>query len=136
VGYRQPRRINTVTIVMILVLGAAAYWMWVFFPTYWDAWTVDHELREGASALYKLNNLAEPQRQIEMRKVLKDVQSRAIKRANITDPEFDVEMEIEGDLLILTATYEVKIKHPVGNWITTLKMNRVQKANVKRVNWD
>jgi hypothetical protein len=135
-NYRQPRRLNSVTVIMLLMFLAGGYWMWVFFPVYWDAWTVDHQLREGASALYQLNLLNEPERSDRMRKLLQKVQADCVRLAHITDPEFDVVLDMEGDNVMMRADYTVKLRHPVGNFTTVLHMKRSEKANVKRVSWD
>ncbi len=121
---------------MLLLLAAGAYWMWLFGPAYWDAWTVDHQLREGASALYQLNLLVEPERSERMRKLLQKVQADCVRLAHITDPTFDVVLDIDGDNVVMRAAYTVKVRHPFGHWVTTLQMKRSEKANVKRVSWD
>lgn len=135
-NYRQPRRLNSVSIFMLLAALAGGYWMWVFFPVYWDAWTVDHQLREGASELYKLNLLAEPERTKQMQKLLKKVQSEAIRLGHITDPDFEVILEMEGDNVLMMGEYTVKVRHPVGNYTTVIHFRRSEKANVKKVSWD
>jgi len=136
VAYRQPRRLNIVTIAMFLALAGAGYWMWVFFPVYWDAWTVDHQLREAAALCYRINLQSEPGRSTELQKLLKKVQADSARLAHITDPDLDVSLEIEGDILLLHATYKVDVRHPIGNFVTHLSMRRTEKANLKRVSWD
>jgi hypothetical protein len=135
-AYKTPRRLNTVSILMLLAAIAGGYWFYTFFPVYWDAWTIDHQLREAAALCYKVNKYAEPGRSIELRKLLKKVQEDSIRLAHITDPDFDVALEIENDNLFLKATYKVVVRHPVGNFVSTLNMVRTQKANIKQVSWD
>ncbi len=135
-GYRQPRKLNIVSVALLLLFAAAGYWLWLFFPVYWDAWTVDHQLREAAAALYQLNKLAEPTRTVEIRKLLRKVQADCIRLAHISDPSFDVSVDMMDDNVVLRAEYSVDVKHPVGNWVTTVELKRAQKANVKRVQWD
>ena len=135
-AYRQPKKLNVVTGMMLLAVAAAAYWMWIFFPFYWDAWTVDHQLREAAAQCYKINVQTEPSRSIELRKLLKKVQADSIRLAHITDPDFDVALEIDGTNLFLNADYKVEVRHPVGHIVTIVKMHRTQKADIKRVQWD
>ena len=34
-----PRRFNALTAFMLLCALVAAYWVWRFFPAYFDGWT-------------------------------------------------------------------------------------------------
>ena len=97
---------------------------------------MDHHLRAGAAELYKLNIIAEPERSKQMRKLLQKVQDDCVRLAHITDPDFEDVLEMEGDNLIMLAQYEIKVRHPVGNWVTVLKLKRSESANVKRVAWE
>jgi hypothetical protein len=135
-GYRQPRRFNSVTVFMFLLLAGAAYWLWLFFPVYWDAWTVDHCLHEGAAAMYQANRIAEPDRTKEMRRILQKVQADCIRLAHITDPTFDPSLELGGDSATMTGDYSVAVRHPFGNWVTIVHLHRVEKANIKQVHWE
>ena len=135
-AYRQPRRFNAVSLFMFLLVAGAAYWLWLFFPVYWDAWTVDHCLHEGAAAMYQANRITEPDRSKEMRKILQKVQADCIRLAHINDPTFDVALELGGDWASLTGDYSVPVRHPIGNWVTIVHLHRVEKANIKQVHWD
>lgn len=135
-NYRQPRRFNVVSMLMILVLLGGGYWLYVFFPVYWDAWTVDHQLRECAAAMYQVNKLAEPDRSTQMRVLLQKAQADSIRLAHITDPDFDVRLELTGDEVKLIGEYTVVVRHPIANWTTTVKMHREEHANVKQVHWE
>ena len=57
-----PKRLNAVTVGLLLFALAAGYWFWRFFPAYFDGWTVDHILKETAAAVYRANRLREPER--------------------------------------------------------------------------
>jgi hypothetical protein len=135
-SYRQPRRFNSVTLLFLALFAAAGYWMWVFFPAYWDAWTVDHLMKEAVSELYQTQNLTEPEKGREMRKILKKVQADAVRLAHVNDPDFDVSLDLDPPNVILRASYKVVIRHPIGNAVSTIQMKRVEKANIKKVSWD
>jgi hypothetical protein len=135
-AYRTPRRLNAVSVTLLLGAIAGVYWLYVFFPIYWDGWTVDHELREAAAACYQINRYAEPARTEELRKLLKKTRETTIGLAHITDPAFDVELEIEGDDAVLIAKYDVVVKHPFGNYKSVVHMKRSQHANIKQVKWE
>jgi hypothetical protein len=135
-NYRTPRKLNLVSGTMLLLFLGALYWGYVFAPSYWDAWTVDHELREGAAESYQLMLRDEKERNDEMRKLLQKVRDKCVKLANITDPDFDVTMDIDGDKIAMHAIYSVVVQHPVGNYKTVVHFDRTEKADNKRVQWE
>ncbi len=135
-AYRQPRRFNVVSLFMILAVVGGAYWLWTFMPVYWDAWTVDHALHEGAAAMYQASRIDEPERTKEMQRILRKVQADSIRLAHITDPTFDPSLELGGDSATMTGDYSVAVHHPFGNWVTIVHLHRVEKANIKQVRWE
>ena len=112
VGY-GPRRINAVTVIMILWRAAAGYWVWRFFPAYFDGWTVDHLLKEAASSTYQLNRLNEPERTKQLKALVDKTRADIIKQGNVTDPDLVVNLDIDGDNVAVSADYSVVITHPV-----------------------
>ena len=137
VTYGQPRRFNAVTLTLLLMMAAAGYWMWRFFPVYLDAWTVDHVLKETASALYRLNRSPpSSERDDSMRELLDKAKADIRKQANITDPDLTVAANIEGDKAVLSAMYTVSVTHPILDKVTTLHFKREEDADLKRVDWD
>jgi hypothetical protein len=136
--YGQPRRLNTVTITMLVMALAAGYWLWRFFPAYFDAWTVDHLLKEAASATYKLNRLSEPGRTKELKALVDKTRADIQKQANVTDPDLDVTLDIsdDGNDCAVSADYKVVVTHPMMTHTTTLHFHRTEKADIKRVQWE
>jgi len=136
VSYAKPSRFNSVTITLLLLAIAGGYWMWRFFPAYFDAWSVDHLLKEASSTMYRLNRLKEPLRTTEMKKSLDKLRVDIMKKGNVTDPDLDVQLEIDGNLATVTATYQLTVVLAPSNKKVVLHMNRRETANVKAVNWD
>jgi hypothetical protein len=136
--YGQPRRLNAVTVLMLLVGLAAGYWVWRFFPAYFDAWSVDHLLSEAASATYRLNRLNEPERGKQLQALLDKTRADIVKQGNITDPDLAIHLDIDpaGSNVSLSADYNVVITHPLVSRTTTLHFHRSEKADIKKVNWE
>lgn len=134
--YGQPRRLNAVTFVMILCGLGAGYWLWRFFPAYFDGWTVDHILREAAARTYKLNTMREPERSKQLKAMLDKVRADIAKQANVTDPDLVVNLDIEEDVSTLSADYHTVVTHPVISKTTTLHFHKVETINIKRVQWE
>ncbi len=131
-----PRRFNTVTAVMLLGVLALGYWFWRFFPAYWDGWTVDHILKESASAIYRLNKLSEPERTAELKALADKARADIQKKANVTDPDLEVNLDINDNSASMSADYRVRITHPVVSFTNSLHFVKKQTADIKTVNWD
>ncbi len=134
--YGQPRRLNSVTVIMLLCGLAAGYWLWRFFPAYFDGWTVDHLLKEAASKTYRLNRLQEPERTKELKALVEKTRSDIIKQANVTDPDLEVNLEIEGNNCAVSADYIVIVTHPMTTTTTKLHFHKSEKADIKKVDWE
>jgi hypothetical protein len=135
-SYGQPRRLNSVTVFLALLAMVGGYWMWRFFPVYFDAWTVDHVLKELASKMYRANRLNEPLRTKTMRELLDKARADIGKQTNITDPDLSIDLEIEGNSATVTAEYDTVVTHPGVNRTTPIHFKRVETANIKAVNWE
>jgi len=136
VRYGQPRRINSVTFAIVLMGAAAGYWLWRFFPAYFDAWTVDHILKETASSTYKLSRLGEPERGKQLKVLVDRARAEIIEQGHVTDPDLLVNLDIDGDNVAVRAEYNVAITHPVIEKATLLRFRRVETANIKKVQWE
>ncbi len=136
--YGQPRRFNAVTITMLLLAAAGGYWLWRFFPAYFDAWTVDHLLKEAASKTYRLNRLNEPDRTKELKALVEKTRLDIMKQANVTDPELDVTLDIpdDGKNCAVSADYSVIVTHPMVTTTTKLHFHRTEQADITRVRWE
>ena len=134
--YKTPRRLNSFNVTLIVLALVAGYWFWRFFPAYFDGWTVDHVLKEAASAVYRINRMTEPDRTKELKALLDKTRLDIVKKGNVTDPELTVDLDIEGNLAILTADYHVIVTHPVLSRTTSLHFQKKETADIKRVSWE
>lgn len=131
-----PRRFNSVTMLLLLLGLAAGYWVWRFFPAYFDGWSVDHLLKEAASKVYKLNQRQEPERTKLLTELVDKTRADIARQGNVTDPNLKVDLDIDGDNVAVSADYSVIVTHPLINKTTTLHFHKSESANIKRVNWE
>jgi hypothetical protein len=136
VHWKKPRRLNAVSGTLLVLVIVGAYWFWRFFPAYFDAWTVDHILKETAAAIYRANRLREPERSTTLKELVDKAVADIRKRASVTDPDLQVDMEIQDDHASVTADYHVVVTHPSISKTTTLHFTRRADANIKTVRWD
>ncbi len=82
-------------------------------PLYFDAWTVDHALKEGVSSVYSAKSLREPDRTTQLNNISEKARREIIEQAGISDPELQVNLDMEDDVATMTAAdYTVTIEHP------------------------
>ena len=131
-----PRRLNAVSVVLVLIALAAGYWLWRFFPVYFDGWTVDHTLKEAASQTYSVAHVAEPGRTKQLKVIVDKAREDIVKLAHVDDPDLTVNLDLDGNDVAVTADYSVVVTHPGTHRTTTLHFHKREKANVKRVEWE
>lgn len=136
IEYGAPRRLNSVTVTLILLLVAGGYWMWRFFPAYFEAWSVDHILKEAASQVYQANRLAEPQRTETLTELINKAKRDIQTKAGVTDPDLVVNLDIDEARAVVSAEYRVIVTHPLVTKTTRLAFKRREEANIKPVNWE
>lgn len=134
--YGQPRRLNAVTVTILLALCAAGYWFWRIFPAYFDGWTVDHILKETAAAVYRTSRLREPERSTELKNLVDKARTDIIKKANVSDPDLLVNLDIEGTTATLSAKYDVRVMLTPFERSVTLHFLKKETADIKVVSWD
>jgi hypothetical protein len=135
-AYGQPRPLNVVTVFLILIGLGAGYWMWRFFPAYFDGWTVDHILRETGSQTYKLARIAEPGRSKQLKLVVDKAREDIVRLGHVDDPELTVNLEIVESSAVVTADYTVVVTHPYMRRTTPIHFHRVETVDIKKVDWE
>lgn len=134
--YGAPRRLNLVTGTLLVIAICGGYWFWRFFPAYFDAWTVDHALREAANAIYKASRLRDPDRSRELKEIVNRTRKDIVEKAGIKDPNLEVEIEFDDETATAMANYTVVVTHPGTTRTSTLHFKRKEHANIKQVRWD
>jgi hypothetical protein len=138
--YAQPRRLNAVTLFLLLIGAAVGYAAWRFFPAYYDSWTVAHVLKESSSKVYQANQLSAELRDKAFHDIA-DGARRTIQNADvigIADPDLIVNLELdpESETATLTADYHVVVTHPLVSRTTTLHFHQSESTSLKRVRWE
>jgi hypothetical protein len=138
VAYGQPRRLNALTVSLLLVAAGSGYWLWRFAPAYVDAWSVDHVLKQTAVAVYQANMLAEPGRTQALHELADKARADIVSQAGVRDPELQVNLDVDESHHVATvsADYHVVITLPGIDRTTALHFQRARSANIERVKWE
>lgn len=110
VQYKKPRRINAVSVTLVLLLLAGGYALYQWFPRYMlrhEAYRVLQETGSklaGRAAYYEEDTNAREQLRLEMQRQLVNV--------GVEDPKLETWIEIEGKEVRLGVVYSTWIEWP------------------------
>ena len=127
--YKSPRRVNWVSILVILVLLGGAYAGWKFAPQYWQSYKVDEILSEYKNVAAELSDLNPAYRPEREQKIVNDLYLR-VQALGITDtPDQPLEVGFGPNYSHLYVKYQKVVSHPFGK---KTRMNFHRKANIPR----
>ena len=121
-NFKQPRRLNVVTILFIVGGLFATYCGMKFFPVYWKRYKVDRALAEGqnlGSNMYRL----EGHNQKRLAGEVVEKTTERIEALGLSAEEHGLTVYFDDDYETLHADYTVVVTHPAGS-PSTFEMHR------------
>jgi hypothetical protein len=115
-NYKQPRKLNFVSFPVYATLIVAAYCGVRFAPPYYRNMKVDEILRSAVNEYWAATRGASSEPPQELR----DSVERRIRDVGIEDPELALYFERNAELLRVSASYKVVVRHPFVGRATTL----------------
>jgi|SRR5579871_3135292 len=129
-----PRRINFVTLLLLVAAASGGYWMWKFFPHYYRSWQVDNALADAAAHVYQLAQLAEPNRSQAVAELREQTRAKVVS-LGVDDPEMGLRIEIVDKNAIATCDWTVVVRHALVDKQSVLRFHKTASADLKRVDW-
>lgn len=134
--YNKPRRINVVSIFLLLLVLAAGYAAYKFIPVYWQGRKIDEALDEiklPAARFYRLNDEV---RRTEADQIIANSLAKLHEMGIEDTPEQPVQVWFSPDYKTLNARYQVIVVHPAVLKPTVMTMERVREIPDGNVNKD
>jgi hypothetical protein len=111
VQYKKPRRINVVSVTLLLLLLALGYAAWQWAPLYFERHEAYRVLQEtGSKIAGRAGFYAQDE---EAREELRRTMQRQLVEAGIDDPRIETWIEIEGKELRLGVVYSAWFEWPL-----------------------
>lgn len=112
IKYKKPRRINAVSVTLVLALAVGVYAAYQYLPLYFMRHEARRILQEtgskvaGRSGYYEVDATA--------REDLRKTMHRNLKSTGINDPDMETWIEIEGKEVRLGVIYSAWVEWPFG----------------------
>jgi len=124
----NPRRINVVSVSVVVLLVAGVYCAWKLIPPYLQANDVDTELAAAKNELGRHDTRGSDDSRVA--EVLGRARARLIK-LGVDDPELEVGLARGDEKHTVYAKYRVKVKLLFGS--VTLKFHRKVKMDAEKL---
>ena len=132
--YKQPNRLNGVSLVFALVLGLTGYLGYAMWPVFSLRSNVESELADALPGLWKLNHHGESAVRPQIQKLKKTVTER-VRKAGVTDKQLEVVFERNKKIVAMEARFETPFTIPVINKTVILHFRPRVETDAARVEW-
>ncbi|HEX3698436.1 MAG TPA: hypothetical protein VH374_23890 [Polyangia bacterium] len=131
--YKQPRRLNAVSVTLFLFLGAAAWLGISAWPLIALSGNVKNELGEALPRAYKANLLPEPTSTEGIARI-HDELVESLKKIGVTDPKLQV-LVTRAKNISVEARYKATLSLKGVDKTYDLDMNPKVETDAARVEW-
>jgi hypothetical protein len=129
-----PRRLNWVTLLLILGVAAGGYWLWKFLPVYYTAWQVDTALSDGTAQAYRIAKLPAGPRSTAKAEIERSVAAKVVA-LGVTDPKMAVRIDFTEHDAVAECDYKVEVRHAIVDETKVMEMHRTAATDLKRPDW-
>ena len=131
--YKQPRRINSVSVMFFAIIGAAAWLGVSAWPLIAVNANVKNELGEALPRAYKANLLPEPTSSESLVRLHDDLME-SLKKMGVTDPKLEVTIA-RAKTISVQATYKATLTLKGLEKTYQLDMAPKVETDAARVEW-
>jgi hypothetical protein len=135
VQYKQPQRLNAVSLMMAMALGLLGYTGYAMWPVFSLRSNVESELGTSLSALWKLNLHGDsPAIRAELVKLKKSVVVR-LRQVGVRDKALEVVFERDKKKVAMEARYQAPFTFPGLDKTVTMSFKPRVETDAARVDW-
>ena len=131
--YHKPRRINTVSVTLFLMLGIAVYLGYCFFPVLSLNADVKTELDNALTGVYQNNLAPEPMGTMEIAKIRNFLLEKL--RGITKDPKLDVTIKRDKKKVSIDVGYVTKFKFEGSDKQRLIHMHPHVETSAARIEW-
>jgi hypothetical protein len=130
-SYKKPRKLNFVSVLVILILLSLFYVLIQFGPPYWRKWKAKEALSESASKVYGKRYVSDEAAAPFLEQVQQQTMAK-LRDFGIEDPDLKVNVIKDSEEITVEAEYMERIKHPLIGKYTNLRFRPFHTLEVDR----
>jgi hypothetical protein len=116
-NYKNPRRVNLVSVGLVVLLAAAGYAGWKLVPVYWSSYKVD-ELVGATAAQADGIGMGQREARDKLEKQLLTALKERIAELGITPEEHGLQVYFTDGFSALHAEYDIVVEFPFDKRFT------------------
>jgi hypothetical protein len=122
--YNKPRRLNVVSLFLLVLVAGAGYAAYKFVPVYWQAREVDQALDELKLPAATFFRMRDDLRRAEADRIIARAYARLAEMGIEDHEEQPLQIWFAPDHSELHAKYRVDVRHPIIDKVTPMTMER------------
>jgi hypothetical protein len=132
--YKQPGRLNGVSLTIAIVFGLVGYIGYEFWPIFSLRSNVESELGDALPNLWKLNHHSDSAVRAQIQKLKRTVTER-VRQAGVKDKQLEVIFERNKKIVAMEARFQTPFTIPIINKTVTLHFRPRVETDAARVEW-
>lgn len=132
--YRKPKRINAVSVTMMLFLGAAVYVVYCTWPVLLLRLRVKSELEDVLPNFWRVNLRPEDYARVEIARMKREFLAK-LPKLGVRDKKADVIFERGKKRVAIEARFTATATFPVLNKTRTFNLTPRAETDAARVEW-
>jgi hypothetical protein len=132
--YKQPNRLNGVSLAMAAVFGLICYAVYAVWPVFSLRSNVESELADALPALWKLNHHSDTAVRAQIQKLKRMVTDR-LREVGVKDKNLEVVFDRNKKIVAMEARYKAPFTIPVLDKTVILSFRPRVETDAARVEW-
>ncbi len=134
IRYKQPHRLNAVSIVFFAMLGLLGYAGYAIWPAFSLRSNVESELADALSSLWRLNQNPDSAIRFELEKLKRHVVER-VRQVGVKDKKLEVVFDRNKKKVAMEARFTTSFTFPGTNRTVDLRFRPRVETDAARVEW-
>jgi hypothetical protein len=132
--YKQPRRVNAVSLTILLIFGLVGWAVYGFWPAFSLRSNVESELADALPGLWRMNHQPEPSVRPQVLALKRSTIER-LRKMGVKDKNLEVAFERNRKIVAIQARFKTTFSLPGLERVFTVTFEPRVATDAARVEW-